>query len=891
MIRVHSLFLFLFFSAVLWAQTSISGKITNTEGQPVPSASVTVEEIGKNAILTYALSDSKGGYKVTINSTTDKVKLTVKAFNHQTQVKEIANKSQTLNFSLSPQATEIKEVKLKTRMITKKGDTISYDLKAFESKNDRTLADVLKKVPGIEVNKDGTVLYQGEPLNKFYVNGKDLMEGGYGTINNALPKDAVQKVEILENHQPVKILQDKVPSDRAAINIKLKNKVTMTGRGEVGVGTSPLLWNTKLTPMFFGQKNQWVVNYKANNTGESVEKEGRILSFGNRWEGVRRNVDQESWIGVETAATPNVPERRYLFNNVHFFSANLLTNPFKNKEWELKANASYTNNAVEREDLQEVTYGTETFSARRLNHFYTNQAKGELIFTKNAKKGFFKNVTTWNSFWNESNADVNKKEITGSRAALQNIYAPTNSFQNSLSSIIPVGEKLVNVMSYISVKNDRQTLESSPSSYSQKLSNSQSYQRLQQNLNIKSTEINHSASVGFSAGKWTLTPEVGLDINFNQMESELYGINGSTLFPYNINYQNNMQWNELRPSTKLSANYKGERLNIYLNAPVNFYGISYKDFLRNGRNREINKTVFEPSFFMNYDFASFWKIRGYGSLNYNFGSFGSIYEGIMMNTPDFFVNRAPQSNVMPENLSKSIGSTLEYRNPLNNLFFNLRYSYGTLKRNLITSVTRNAASFISEVKEFDNTTTSQSQSAEIGKYFPKFKSNLSFSFRNSDSENISMLNSNLIYNKNNSQSLGAKFNNTFFSWLSVDYNISMGWNKNQNAQTNTTYKFSNWSHNLAAYIYPMDNHTIGLVWDDNTYKTLGESAFRNSFYDLSYQYTWAKKKIDFELKWFNITNNKFYETVTISTQDNSIRRSLVYIRPSQVIFTVKFNFK
>ncbi len=238
MIRVHSLFLFLFFSAVLWAQTSISGKITNTEGQPVPSASVTVEEIGKNAILTYALSDSKGGYKVTINSTTDKVKLTVKAFNHQTQVKEIANKSQTLNFSLSPQATEIKEVKLKTRMITKKGDTISYDLKAFESKNDRTLADVLKKIPGIEVNKDGTVLYQGEAINKFYVNGKDLMEGGYGTINNALPKDAVQKVEVMENHQPVKILQDKVPSDRAAINIKLKNKVTMTGRGEVGVGTS-----------------------------------------------------------------------------------------------------------------------------------------------------------------------------------------------------------------------------------------------------------------------------------------------------------------------------------------------------------------------------------------------------------------------------------------------------------------------------------------------------------------------------------------------------------------------------------------------------------------------------------------------------------------------------
>ena len=54
-------------------------------------------------------------------------------------------------------ATEIKEVKLKTKLITKRGDTISYDLKSFESKADRSLADVLKKIPGIEVNKDGSI--------------------------------------------------------------------------------------------------------------------------------------------------------------------------------------------------------------------------------------------------------------------------------------------------------------------------------------------------------------------------------------------------------------------------------------------------------------------------------------------------------------------------------------------------------------------------------------------------------------------------------------------------------------------------------------------------------------------------------------------------------------
>ena len=302
-----SLLLTFFFSVIGFAQTTVSGKITDSDGQPVPSASVTIEEQGKDAIMAYSISNSKGEYKVTFTSSEANLDLKIKAFNQKPLLKAIKNTSQNLNFSLESDATEIKEVKLKTKLITKKGDTISYDLKAFESKADRTLADVLKKIPGIEVNGDGSVLYQGEPINKFYVNGKDLMEGGYGTVNNSLPKDAVQKVEVMENHQPVKILQDKVPSENAGLNVVLKKSVTMTGRGEVGAGMDPLLWNVKLTPMFFGQKNQWVVNYKANNNGESVEKEGNLLSFGNRWEGRRGQASPNRWLNVNQADVPNIP--------------------------------------------------------------------------------------------------------------------------------------------------------------------------------------------------------------------------------------------------------------------------------------------------------------------------------------------------------------------------------------------------------------------------------------------------------------------------------------------------------------------------------------------------------------------------------------------------------
>ena len=143
-------FLFIIlFSTLIFAQKTISGNVKDEDGKPLPSASVTIEEIGKNAILSYAITDAKGNYKVTFTSNDAKILVKVKAFNRQTIIENYNNATKTLNFTLEEKATEIKEIKLKTKLVTKRGDTISYDLKSFESKSDRTLADVLKKMPGV----------------------------------------------------------------------------------------------------------------------------------------------------------------------------------------------------------------------------------------------------------------------------------------------------------------------------------------------------------------------------------------------------------------------------------------------------------------------------------------------------------------------------------------------------------------------------------------------------------------------------------------------------------------------------------------------------------------------------------------------------------------------
>ncbi|MDN5480538.1 MAG: carboxypeptidase-like regulatory domain-containing protein [Chryseobacterium sp.] len=886
-----SLFLMLFFTVLTFAQKTVSGKITDEDGSAIPSASVTIEEPGKDAILAYGITNSKGEYKVTFTSSEANVDMKVKAFNQKSQTKQISNSDQTISFKMQSEATEIKEVQLKTKMITARGDTIAYDLKAFANASDRTLADVMRKIPGIEVNKDGTILYQGNAINKFYVNGKDLMEGGYGTINNSLPKDAVQKVEVLENHQPVKILQDKVPSDQAAINIKLKNSVTMTGRGEVGTGFGdPWLWNVKLTPMFFGQKSQWVVNYKTNNVGEQVENEGNILAFGSRFEGRRINSSQNDWLNVENASTPNLPVKRYLMNNVHYLSANYLTNIDKKKEWELKANANYTNNAVERQSYSQTDYyeGSSNYT-NILNNFYKDKAKGELIFTKNAKKGFFKNTTSFSQFWNADRGIVDRTDVKdGSlRHANEATESPTTSFQNSLSTIIPWKEKMVNLLSFISYQTDRQNLDVSPSSYlgipgfTPVPSNF-----VRQNLRLKTFEANHSANISFSKKGWTLTPEVGFNFKTTDLVSDLFNITTTGVSPNA--YSNDLTYTTATPYGSLGVNYKNESWMLYANLPVNSNNIKADDPLRNV-SKTVNKVTFEPNIFAQYTFASFWKASVNANINNNFGEINTAYSGFLMTSPSG-INAMDINNPIPQNNNKSAGTRLEYRNPLNNLFFNVNYRFSDAKRNLIANPTINGPGYsIMKYIEQDNHVLNNGYSAEVGKYFPKFKTNASLIYSNNTAKSDAFLNNESYTNNNNSQSYGIKFNNSYFSWMSIDYNASISRTKQKSTgRVNSSATRTGFTHNLGAFFYPVENHTIGFNWDQVNTNAVGQK-YHNGFYDVSYQFTWSKKKIDFEVKWMNIANKKVFETYDINTTNITYTR--YQLRPSQVMFTVKFNFK
>ena len=225
------------FSAV--AQVNVTGKVIDKESnEPLTGASVIVKGTdGK--IKKFASSKADGAFAMTLPSVTG-CRLEVAMMSFAKQSIPLDSVTFPLTVYMEPGTTLLKEVTVKADRIREQGDTITYNVGSFAQQQDRSIGDVLKRMPGIDVAKNGKIQYQGEDINKFYIEGSDLLGGKYGIATNGISHDDVGAVEVMENHQPMQVLSGISFSDKAAINLKLKNKAkaTWTFHGDAGGGYS-----------------------------------------------------------------------------------------------------------------------------------------------------------------------------------------------------------------------------------------------------------------------------------------------------------------------------------------------------------------------------------------------------------------------------------------------------------------------------------------------------------------------------------------------------------------------------------------------------------------------------------------------------------------------------
>ena len=197
----------------------ISGVVVEAEkGTPVAGAVVLYVPAGQEG-TEYALTDVRGRFWLQVSgipAAGDSVRVSM--LGYATVTLALAPEGgapeggavtdwQNIRVELQPQALNIREVVVRAPKVNLFGDTVEFNVQSFVEQQDKSISDVLKRMPGVEVREGGDIYYNGESIGNLYVEGMDLLGGRYSLLTRNLSAQDVKKVEIIEKHQPVKALK------------------------------------------------------------------------------------------------------------------------------------------------------------------------------------------------------------------------------------------------------------------------------------------------------------------------------------------------------------------------------------------------------------------------------------------------------------------------------------------------------------------------------------------------------------------------------------------------------------------------------------------------------------------------------------------------------------
>ena len=171
-IRKH-LFSLTILSFPLWlsARSVISGLVlANETGKPIENAQVFLFDT--DSILTVSTFTDVAGKFVLQYEEKDCKPLYVRAvgMGYRGEQQDVLNVLTPVILKMTTSNFELKEVKFVAERIEVKADTLVYVVAAFADATDRSIGDVIARMPGLDIQQDGQILYQGKPINKIHSN-------------------------------------------------------------------------------------------------------------------------------------------------------------------------------------------------------------------------------------------------------------------------------------------------------------------------------------------------------------------------------------------------------------------------------------------------------------------------------------------------------------------------------------------------------------------------------------------------------------------------------------------------------------------------------------------------------------------------------------------------
>lgn len=569
------------------AQVKLTGRVTDTQnGKPLGKVIVSVRD-KDNRMKGYAQTKTDGSYVVLAQSIEDCL-LHFSIIGYKKRSIELIDGRTVYDVTLEQSAIELKEVKVKARKIRQRGDTLVYNVATFAKDGDRSIGDVLKNMPGIQVANDGKISYNGMPINKFYIEGKDLLQGRYGLATQGVEHKDVSSVEVMTNHQPVKALKNLSESEQTAINLKLKDgsKAHLITTINAALGT-PSLWNGNLTGMMFSKEWQMISTYKTNNTGDDLQRD--IREHIDIFAKTGQKYSEAEYLTLPVGNKSELEQRRTLLNKSHLLSTNWIFGI--GKDATLDAQVSYL---TDREHSDHIT-NSEYFSAEgsrkiedRLHSKVNNQIfSAKLTAEVNRDSSYLNNVLRTDLNWNDGDVLTN-----GTYNASQHLYLPRHQLSNTLEYIHRKGKNALTL-------NSRNQMEWLPQYTSVTRDGKPYSQELGRHSFCSDEHINYDWGIG----RFVLAVEGGLTYLNRRM----------------MDYHTKRYQTYLTPTLK----YPHHDFNFTLRLPISYFHYDFEDSKR-------DDVSYGTSLGISYMGIPHLTVSFSGSISENPYNISNHYDGLLM---------------------------------------------------------------------------------------------------------------------------------------------------------------------------------------------------------------------------------------------------------------------
>lgn len=813
------------------AQT-FTGRVVDMGGNPLVATSVVAKGDG-GSVVAFARTHADGLFSLTIPSgkVAREVEFNMLGFGKKVVALKDYQNGQTIK--LSEKAVALREVKVRPEKIRSSGDTLTYSVAAFRQGQDRSIADVIAKMPGLEVKPNGTIQYQGKAINKFYIEGMDLLGGKYAQASENLSPDKIKSVQVYENHQPVKALKDVQFSEQAALNLVLKDDAKNVWQGVIEAATGygdEWLRHARILEMVFGRHRQSISMYKTNNTGKDIEHEVTDLARFDKSAPTESGILHNISLGA-----PSIDARRSKFNDTHILATNWLFKNKKDDDLKLQLTGLY-DRSRQQQDRQTIYLdaGSAIITEEQAAHSTRNEWQAELQYKANRENHYLSNTL-------KGYADFNKS--TG-MSMLNGVPTPQR--------VEPRKRYVVDNLELIN-----------------KLSGGRSY------------SITSLFSYSYLPSKLLVSNGEMQALNQSLLYWDVYGYYQHSIKNLKLTYKAGFQtrtqrleagekdrYAEYRPYLDPSLSYREGRWSISLSAPVSWFRRTYQEL-------SAARLLFTPHLYMRYDLTS--TLYASGSYGYRWSP-NELADMSRLPVYTDYITQRQGTGELEHTKGQNASLGLNYRNVAIGFLASASGSYSHLGDAVIYRSKLIGDVYTREATDYRQNSDNYSLRANLGQSFFWLKLSMSLSGSYSWSSYDLLIGDALSRQHMRSGNATLRYSMKPTRWLSIEQESTYRYSHRSH-----TDALQSMEHQLKLFLLPGQWQ---IEWANQLYHSNDESVSTSYFSDLGIAY--RTKTYEIGMQCSNIFGTRHYRRhYTTSYTDVVIENRL---RPREISFSFLASF-